>query len=66
MQKVHNCDKGPQESVVFYDEVSNTWWLALTFSSTAIKYCPFCGVELQEGQGGMLLRSTHHEVALCR
>lgn len=59
MQRVHNCDKDVHDVVrIFFEEGSNTWWLELGFGSTAIEYCPFCGVNLRDEaqveQGGYL------------
>jgi len=43
----HYCE-GTEKFVdeVWKSDITNTWHLLIRYESTTIKYCPFCGVEL--------------------
>lgn len=45
----HKCE-GMPEGLLIYDSKDEGWWLRYKDGSyIEIKYCPFCGEELQEG-----------------
>jgi len=51
MIKLHICGKDIYDRTrIFYSESTEEWWMG-TFhdSCIIIKYCPFCGLELDQG-----------------